>query len=118
MGKPKFMSSEECFAAIRQALKLAEVPCNAYPTPEGWERERAENTRIVQRAYRALDQQCRIDDGYRPCLCTKFDDNSAFFLASFAGGAAPDGLFSTVSCVHRKPDGTEEIIRYVRERQP
>jgi hypothetical protein len=55
MGKHKHMTLEECLVAIRAALKLAEIPCNDYPTPEGWAREQLENTRIVQKAYCALD---------------------------------------------------------------
>jgi hypothetical protein len=56
MGQSKLMTYVECCAAIRLALKLAEIPCNDYPTPEGWAREQLENTRIVQKAYRALRQ--------------------------------------------------------------
>lgn len=58
MGKNKGrpMTWEECMAAIRAGLKLAEVPCGSYPTPEGWEAERLDNTRVVQKAYRALGQ--------------------------------------------------------------
>ena len=43
-------------AAVKSGLKLAEVVCGAYPTPEGCEAERRKNTRVVQAAYRALDE--------------------------------------------------------------
>jgi len=45
---------------------------------------------------------------------TTFDDGSTFELTGWAGGAAPGGAFSTVTCEYRKPDGTVEVINYVR----
>jgi hypothetical protein len=49
---------------------------------------------------------------------TTLDDGSIFKLSGWAGGAAPGGAFSTVTCEHRKPDGTVEVIDYVRAAQP
>jgi len=46
----------ECYTAIFKALEIAEIPCGSYPTPEGWEDERREKYKAVQRAYRALAQ--------------------------------------------------------------
>lgn len=52
--KSEFSSADDCFVALRQAVKLAEVPCGPYPTSEGWEGERLANTRMVMKAYRAI----------------------------------------------------------------
>ncbi len=48
------------------------------------------------------------------CACRYIDDGSSFALASYAGGAAREGLYGSVTCEHRKPDGTVEMIHYVR----
>jgi hypothetical protein len=51
----------------------------------------------------------------RECVCSSFDDGSRFELASFAGGGAPGGAFSFVTCRHTTATGRSDIIRYVRE---
>lgn len=48
------------------------------------------------------------------CVCTYFDDESSFMLGSFAGGAAEEGEFSFVTCLHTRKDGTTEIMHYRR----
>ena len=52
------------------------------------------------------------------CACTVFDDGAEFGLSAFAGGAAPDGAYSYIHCIEKKPDGREVTHRYVRESQP
>jgi hypothetical protein len=48
------------------------------------------------------------------CACCRFEDDSAFFLAGFACGGAKEGLFGSVTCQHKKADGTVELIHYTR----
>jgi hypothetical protein len=43
-----------------------------------------------------------------------FDDGSRFELVGIAGGAAPEGTFSTVTCEHTAPDGTVTVMHYQR----
>jgi len=52
------------------------------------------------------------------CACCRFDDDSSFSLTSFAGGAAKEGLYGSVTCEHRRPDGTVELIHYMRAPSP
>ena len=54
MAKREQFTVETALAAVQAALVLAEVPCNNYPTPEGWDREMLENQRVLRRAHQAL----------------------------------------------------------------
>lgn len=47
-------ATAESHLAIEAALALADIPCRGYPTPEGWEERRLENTRTVRAARLAL----------------------------------------------------------------
>lgn len=42
----------------------------------------------------------------------QFDDGSEFYICGFAGGAHPEGAFSTVSCLLKNPDKTEMVLHY------
>lgn len=53
---------------------------------------------------------------HHDCACTEFDDGSSFKLSGFAGGGSKLGAFSVVHCAHKKPDGSQEIILYIRDR--
>lgn len=47
-----------------------------------------------------------------------FDDGSSFELTGWAGGAAPAGMFSTVMCEHRSPEGVVTVMNYNRDYRP
>ncbi len=66
---------------------------------------RVEHARMKAKVMQLEAEEKARKNAKPDCACTIFDDGSAFYLSSFAGGGAPKGVYSYVTCIDQGPTG-------------